>query len=459
MARTLLPSVFETMGLLSKATPSQQKRPAEGSAGSAEPCKKAKVDEASVSDNVAISQAKSKIKILLLEGVSPKGIKMLKDNGFDVETLKTALTEDQLLEKVKDLHVLGVRSKTQVTKRVIEASNSLLAIGCFCIGTDQVDLEAAQEKGIPVFNAPFANTRSVAELVIGNIIGLSRRIGECTSQMHRGAWYKQATGCFEIRGKTLGILGYGHIGAQVSVLAEAMGMRVIYYDVIPQLPMGNAVQMQSLSEVLQVADFVTLHVPNTPQTVNMIGETELSQMKKGSYLLNASRGKVVVIPALAEALKSGHLRGAYADVFPSEPGQNGEGLFKSELCGCPNVLMTPHVGGSTEEAQSKIGEEVASTILKLINAGSTHGAVNFPEVDLAPAPNSYRVLCTHKNAPGVLSKLNGILSGAGANIAQQFLNTKGSVGYVIIDLNQDAGEVVKSKLQELPEVLRVRLLR
>jgi D-3-phosphoglycerate dehydrogenase len=403
---------------------------------------------------------KNKIKVLLLEGVSAKGIQLLRDGGFEVEALKTALTEDELVEKVKDLHILGIRSKTQVTRRVIEAGNKLLAMACFCIGTDQVDLKAAQERGIPVFNAPFANTRSVAELIIGNIVGLSRRIGECTSQMHRGAWFKQAVGCFEIRGKTLGIIGYGHIGAQVSVLAEAMGMKIIYYDVIPKLPMGNAQQVATLPELMAKADFVSLHVPKLAATKNMIGKAEIAQMKQGSYLLNASRGNVVVIPALAEALMSGHLRGAYVDVFPVEPGKNGENLFESELRGCPNTLMTPHVGGSTEEAQAKIGEEVGAALLKCINEGSTHGAVNFPEVDmkLCASIKTHRVLCIHDNQPGVMSSINNVFKEAKANICQQFLNTKGDIGYVIIDLNVEASAEVKTKLTHLDTVIKVRVL-
>merc|ERR1712190_37289 len=325
---------------------------------------------------------------------------------------------------------------------------------------DQIDLKAAQERGIPVFNAPFANTRSVAELVIGNIVGLSRRIGECTAAMHRGAWFKQAVGCFEIRGKTLGVVGYGHIGAQVSVLVEAMGMNVIYYDVVPKLPMGNASQVATLPELLAQSDFVSLHVPKLATTKNMIGQEQIAQMKKGSYLLNASRGNVVVIPALAEALKSGHIRGAYVDVFPVEPGKNGENLFTSEICGCPNVLMTPHVGGSTEEAQAKIGEEVASALLKCINEGSTHGAVNFPEVDMKmdEAGNTHRVLCIHDNKPGVMSSVNQVFTEAKANICQQFLNTKGDVGYVIIDLNIEASAEVKKKLASLETVIKVRVL-
>jgi len=421
---------------------------------------KRKREEEEAAATVATSFPKNKIKILLLEGVSTKGIQLLKDQGFQVEALKTALTEDQLVEKVKDLHILGIRSKTQVTRRVIESSNRLIAMACFCIGTDQVDLKAAQERGIPVFNAPFANTRSVAELIIGNIVGLSRRIGECTAQMHRGAWFKQAVGCFEIRGKTLGVVGYGHIGAQVSVLAEAMGMKVIYYDVVPKLPMGNASQVSTLPELLGSADFVSLHVPNLASTKNMIGKTEIGQMKKGSYLLNASRGNVVVIPALAEALRSEHLRGAYVDVFPVEPGKNGEDLFASELRGCANTLMTPHVGGSTEEAQAKIGEEVASALLKCMNEGSTHGAVNFPEVDMKMdgAAKTHRVLCIHANKPGVMSSINNVFTEAKANICQQFLNTKGDVGYVIIDLNVEASTEVKKKLTNLESIIKVRVI-
>jgi D-3-phosphoglycerate dehydrogenase len=343
---------------------------------------------------------------------------------------------------------------------VIEASDRLVAMACFCIGTDQIDLKAAQERGIPVFNAPFANTRSVAELIIGNVVGLSRRIGECTAAMHRGAWFKQAVGCFEIRGKTLGVVGYGHIGSQVSVLAEAMGMNVIYYDVVPKLPMGNASQVASLPELLGTADFVSLHVPKLASTKNMIGKAEFAQMKKGAFFLNASRGNVVVIPALAEALHSGHLRGAYVDVFPVEPGKNGENLFESELRGCPNMLMTPHVGGSTEEAQAKIGEEVASALLKCMNEGSTHGAVNFPEVDMKmdAAGKMHRVLCIHDNKPGVMSSINNVFTEAKANICQQFLNTKGDVGYVIIDLNVEASAEVKKKLASLETVIKVRVL-
>lgn len=408
----------------------------------------------------AVSYPKNKIKVLLLEGVSAKGIQLLKDDGFQVEALKTALTEDELLEKVKNLHILGIRSKTQVSRKVIEASNKLLAIACFCIGTDQVDLASAQERGIPIFNAPFANTRSVAELIIGNIVGLSRRIGECTMQMHRGAWFKQANGCFEIRGKTLGLVGYGHIGAQLSVLAESMGLNVIYYDVVPKLPMGNASQVSTLPELLAQSDFVSLHVPKLPSTKDMMAKEQFAQMKKGSFFLNASRGNVVVIHDLAEALKSGHLRGAYVDVFPVEPGSNGENLFTSELCGLDNVLMTPHVGGSTEEAQAKIGEEVAFALLKCINEGSTYGAVNFPEVDMKrdSTVEAHRVLIIHENKPGVMSAINKVFSEAEANIIAQILNTKGPVGYAVVDTNVEASTEVKSKLAALDAVIKVRVL-
>jgi D-3-phosphoglycerate dehydrogenase len=417
-------------------------------------------EEEAESINEKTSYPKNKIKVLLLEGVSAKGIGILRDDGLNVEALKTALTEDELVERVKGVHILGIRSKTQVTQKVLEASNRLLAIACFCIGTDQVNLKFAQEKGIPVFNAPFANTRSVAELIIGNIVGLSRRIGDCTAAMHRGAWFKQAIGCFEIRGKTLGLVGYGHIASQVSVLAEAMGMNVIYYDVVPKLPMGNAVQINTFPEMLSKSDFVSLHVPKLQSTKDMMGAEEFAHMKKGSFFLNASRGNVVVIPALAEALKSGHLRGAYVDVFPVEPGKNGEGLFESELRGCPNVLMTPHVGGSTEEAQEKIGEEVAAALLKCLNEGSTYGAVNFPEVDMKvdSSVKTHRVLCIHKNQPGVMSAINNIFTEAKSNICQQFLNTKGAVGYVAIDLNVEASVEVKKKLSDLDSVLKVRVL-
>jgi len=403
---------------------------------------------------------KNKIKILLLEGVSQRGIKILQVAGFQVEALKTALTEEELLVKIKGLHILGIRSKTQVSKKVVEASNKLLAMACFCIGTDQIDLQAAQDNGIPVFNAPFANTRSVAELIIGNIVGLSRKIGDCTAAMHRGAWFKQAIGCFEIRGKTLGIVGYGHIGAQVSVLAESMGMKVVYWDVIPKLPMGNATQIPTLNELLAHSDFVSLHVPNLPSTKNMIGKEQFAQMKKGSFFLNASRGNVVVIPDLAAALKSEHLRGAYVDVFPTEPGKNGENLFESELRGCPNTLMTPHVGGSTEEAQAMIGEEVASALLKCINEGSTYGAVNFPEVDMKKDGTmaTHRLLIIHENKPGVMSAINNVFTEAKANICQQFLNTKGSVGYVIMDTNVEASMEVKKQLTNMDTVIKVRVL-
>mmetsp|Transcript_73595 Transcript_73595/g.213184 ORF Transcript_73595/g.213184 Transcript_73595/m.213184 type:complete len:426 (+) Transcript_73595:81-1358(+) len=423
----------------------------------AEPqAKKARVAE----EDSATSFPKNKIKILLLEGVSQRGIQMLRDDGFQVEALKTALTEEELLKKIPDLHVLGIRSKTQVSKKVIEASNRLLAISCFCIGTDQVDLAAAQAKGIPVFNAPFANTRSVAELIIGNIVGLSRKVGDCTAAMHRGAWFKLASGCFEIRGKTLGLIGYGHIGSQVSVLAESMGMHVIYYDVVPKLPMGNASQVGTLPEMLAQADFVSLHVPKMSSTENMITKVEFAQMKKGCFFLNASRGNTVVIPDLAAALKSGHLGGAYVDVFPVEPGKNGENLFESELRGCPNTLLTPHVGGSTEEAQAKIGEEVANSLLKCVNEGSTHGAVNFPEVDMKidPSGNTHRVLIIHKNKPGMMSSINKVFTEANANICQQFLNTKGEVGYVVVDTNVETSADVKKRLSELDAVIKVRVL-
>lgn len=305
------------------------------------------------------------------------------------------------MEKIKDVHIVGIRSKTQVAKRVLENASKLLAVGCFCIGTDQVDLEAAERLGIPVFNSPFANTRSVAELIIAEVVCLSRKLFDVSKGCHEGRWLKSAVGCHEIRGKTLGIIGYGHIGSQLSVLAESQGMNVIFYDIIPVLPLGNSTPCKSLEEVLSNADFVTLHVPKSPQTANMIGEKEIKLMKKGAYLLNASRGTVVDLQALANALHSGHLAGAAIDVYPKEPKANGVG-FETPLQNCPNTILTPHIGGSTEEAQQMIGEEVATALIKLVKSGSTVNAVNFPNLEVPFTPSSHRILNVHKNVPGVL---------------------------------------------------------
>eukprot|EP00668_Euglena_longa_P001922 GGOE01002246.1.p1 GENE.GGOE01002246.1~~GGOE01002246.1.p1 ORF type:complete len:439 (+),score=168.67 GGOE01002246.1:29-1318(+) len=403
------------------------------------------------------SYPRNKIKILLLENVAPSGIERLRAEGFNVEALPKALSEEELLERAETLHVLGIRSKTKVTAAVLKKAKRLLAVACFCIGTDQVDLQAAQEQGIPVFNAPFANTRSVAELMVGEIICLARQLVDKSREIHAGTWNKMAVGCCEVRGKTLGLIGYGHIGSQGSVLAEQLGMKVIYYDVVPKLPLGNAVQVKSMELLLAESDFVSLHVPNLPSTVGLIGAEQIAQMKKGAYLLNASRGKVVDLDALATALKSGHLAGAAVDVFPWEPEKNGPG-FETPLQGCPNTIMTPHIGGSTLEAQSKIGDEVAASIIKVINVGSTTGAVNFPEVDLPQNPNCHRILNIHRNVPGVLRNINDIILKFGANVEGQMLVTKGNIGYMVMDLDKENSNELRQAVANLDSSIRTRIL-
>ena len=421
------------------------------------PSKKQKTGAEQPGSPATTSFPKSKIKILLLENVAPSGINKLKEEGFQVQTETKALTEAELLDRIEDLHVLGIRSKTKVTEAVLRKAKRLLCVACFCIGTDQVDLQVAQECGIPVFNAPFANTRSVAELVLGEVICLARQLGDKTMELHKGTWNKLAKGCCEVRGKTLGMIGYGHIGSQLSVLAEQFGMKIVYYDIIPKLPMGNATQLDTMEAVLSTADFVSLHVPNLPSTVNLITATQINQMKKGSYLINASRGKVVDLDALAAALKSGHVAGAAVDVYPWEPEKNGPG-FVTPLQGCPNTIMTPHIGGSTLEAQSKIGDEVAFSITKVINTGSTIGSVNFPQVDLPQEPGRHRILNIHKNVPGVLRTINEIVGNVGANIEGEMLVTKGKVGYLIMDTDQTHSAKVLKAIRELDSSLRTRVL-
>jgi len=344
-----------------------------------------------------------------------------------------------------------------VPAAIIRESNRLLSIGCFCIGTNQVDLGAAHTAGIPVFNAPFSNTRSVAELVISEVVALSRKLADRSSEMHLGKWQKSAKGSHEVRGKTLGIVGYGRIGRQVGVLAEAMGMQVVFYDIAQQLPMGNNRPLSSLDEVLASSDFLTLHVPASASTHEMIGEAELARMRRGSYLLNLSRGTVVVIEALAAALKSGHLGGAAIDVFPKEPKANGEG-FESALRGVENVILTPHIGGSTLEAQEAIGREVASALLRFLNTGATAGAVNFPSVDPPVQDGRHRILNVHKNVPGVLSNINRIISDVQANVEGQVLATDPEVGYLVMDLDRSVSEEVRSKVAALDTSIRTRIL-
>jgi D-3-phosphoglycerate dehydrogenase len=352
------------------------------------------------------------IKVLLLENVNDAGVDILRGQGYQVEALKGSLSEDQLIEKIRDVQVVGIRSKTKLTKRVLEEAKNLIVIGCFCIGTNQVDLQTAAQKGIAVFNSPFSNSRSVAELVIAEVIVLARQLTDRSMEMHNGTWNKVSKGCWEIRGKTLGIVGYGHIGSQLSVLAESMGMDVIYYDVLTMMGLGTARQVASLDDLLQQADFVSLHVPATADTKNLIGPNEFAKMKDGSYLINNARGTVIDIPALIEASRSGKIAGAAIDVFPNEPAGNGDyfandlNSWTKDLVGLKNIILTPHIGGSTEEAQSAIGVEVSTALVRYVNEGTTIGAVNMPEVNLRSLtledPNSMRVIYIHKNVPGVL---------------------------------------------------------
>ena len=396
-------------------------------------------------------------RIVLFESIHPVARDALRDAGHDVELLDRALPEDELIAKLQGVHVAGIRSKSQITAKVIASCPDLVAVGAFCIGTNQVDLDAAAAHGVPVFNAPFSNTRSVAELVLAEVVMLSRGIGDRVQEMHRGEWRKTAKDAHEVRGKTLGIIGYGHIGRQVGVLAEAFGMRVMFHDIASVLPMGNNVP-DELEHLLGESDFVTLHVPETAQTKDMIGARELGMMKPGACLLNLSRGTVVDIPALAAALKSGHLRGASVDVFPVEPKKNISDDFESELVGIPNVILTPHIGGSTLEAQENIGREVSAALLKHISTGATAGAVRFPQVDLPRADDVFRVCHVHRNEPGVLRDVNKLAAQADANIVAQVLATDGDIGYLVMDLAPAHPELADA-LAALPTTIRVRVIR
>ena len=401
---------------------------------------------------------KSKIKIALLENIHPVAGENLRAQGFDVQMIKHSPSDAEIISTLSEVQVLGIRSKTRLKSEVLRELKSLQLIGAFCIGTDQVDLKAAKNFGVPVFNAPYSNTRSVAELVLCEIIALARQLGDRSMAAHKGIWLKNSDGSHEVRGKTLGIIGYGHIGSQVSILAESFGMKVLFFDIAKKLPLGNSVSCDTLSEVLNRSDFVTLHVPDTAQTKNMIGEKQIAQMKKGSLLINASRGSVVDIPALASALKQKHIAGAAIDVFPQEPASNQD-KFVSELQGLENVILTPHVGGSTEEAQEAIGIEVAASLTEFLKRGSTLGAVNFPNVNLPiQHENSHRLLNVHKNVPGVLSEINGIVSELGANIHGQYLATDASIGYLVMDMERGPVEKIAERVQELETSIRTRHL-
>ncbi|MDH4571618.1 phosphoglycerate dehydrogenase [Salinicola acroporae] len=401
---------------------------------------------------------KSKIKILLLEGIHQSAVDTLLNAGYtSIETLSTSLTEEDLIDKIRDVHFIGIRSRTQLTERVFAAAERLTAVGCFCIGTNQVDLDAALKRAIPVFNAPYSNTRSVAELVLAETIMLLRGIPEKNARAHQGGWLKSAKNSHEARGKTLGIIGYGSIGAQLSVLAEGLGFDVLYYDVVTKLAMGNARQVGSLEELLARADVVTLHVPDLPSTRWMIGAEQIALMKQGGILINASRGSVVDIDALAESLRSGKLLGAAIDVFPVEP-KGADEEFTSPLRGLDNVILTPHIGGSTLEAQQNIGIEVAEKLVTYSDNGTTITSVNFPEVALPSHPDKHRLLHIHENVPGVLSEINRVLSENGINIAGQFLQTNDKVGYVVIDVDKAYGKQALEALKQVNHTLRLRVL-
>ncbi len=405
-----------------------------------------------------VSLDKSKIKILLLEGLHPSSVETLEAAGYsNIEYVKGSLPEDELKEKIKDVHFIGIRSRTNLTEDVLECADKLVAIGCFCIGTNQVDLVAAEKRGIAVFNAPFSNTRSVAELVLGEILLLLRGVPEKSAKAHRGIWIKSADGSFEARGKKLGIIGYGHIGSQLSVLAETVGMQVFFYDIETKLPLGNAHQVATMDQLLASCDVISLHVPETPSTKDMFGAAEFAKMKPGSIFINAARGTVVDIDALAEVLKSGHIAGAAIDVFPVEPKTNAE-EFVSPLRGIDNVLLTPHVGGSTQEAQANIGIEVAGKLAKYSDNGSTLSAVNFPEVSLPAHATCSRLLHLHKNQPGVMNAINRAFAEKGINIAAQYLQTSKFLGYVVIDIDTDQADVALAELKAIEGTIRCRIL-
>jgi D-3-phosphoglycerate dehydrogenase len=404
------------------------------------------------------SYPKEKIKVLLLENISPNAAKVFKNNGYDhIEIMAGALSEEDLIKAVKDVHLLGIRSKTKVSEKVLASAKKLQAIGCFCIGVNQVDLRAATKYGVTVFNAPYSNTRSVAELVIGASIMLIRRIPDKNIAAHKGIWMKEAKGSYELRGKTLGIIGYGNIGSQLSILAEALGMKVLFYDVETKMPLGNASSVKTLPELVATADVISLHVPETQGTKNLINAELLAEFKKGSILINYARGKVVDIEALTASLKEGRLSGAAIDVFPVEPEKNGD-KFETPLQNLPNVLLTPHIGGSTEEAQQNIGEDVSNKLFEFLEKGITNGSHTVPSLALPPQENTHRILHVHKNVPGVLSAINTQLSSNDINIIAQYLKTNDEIGYVVLDVDKKLSAQAVELLKDDKETIKVRLL-
>jgi D-3-phosphoglycerate dehydrogenase len=406
----------------------------------------------------ATSYPRNKIKVLLLENISDAAVRELESGGyFEIGRLGGALSEAELIEAVKGIHLLGIRSKTQITNNVIAAADKLLAIGAFCIGVNQVDLKAATEKGIAVFNAPYSNTRSVAELVIALCVVLIRKIADKNAAAHKGVWLKDARGSFELRGKTLGIIGYGNIGSQVSIMAEALGMNVVYFDIATKLPHGNAKQIRELGELLRQSDIVTLHVPSDATTRNMINAETLSEIKAGSIFLNYSRGDVVDLEALKTAIESGKVAGAAVDVFPDEPEKNGD-QFTSVLQNLPNVILTPHIGGSTEEAQASIGLDVTSKLIKYLELGTSEGSHTVPPVNLPPQAGTHRILHIHKNVPGVLGEINSRLSEHGINILGQYLKTNDEIGYVILDVESNISQEALELLKDVDGTVKARMV-
>lgn len=404
------------------------------------------------------SYPRNKINILLLENISDAAVRELEAAGYaNVERIGGALSEAELVKVVKGVHLLGIRSKTKVTREVIEAADKLLAVGCFCIGVNQVDLKAATENGVAVFNAPYSNTRSVAELIIGLCVMLIRRIADKNTSAHNGVWLKESKGSFELRGKTLGIVGYGNIGSQVSTMAEAMGMQVVYYDAATKLPLGNARQIRELRDLLRRSDIVTLHVPSDATTRNMIDAASFKAMKKGAIFLNYSRGDVVDLDALAKALKTGKISGAAVDVFPEEPEKSGD-RFESVLQNLPNVILTPHIGGSTEEAQANIGEDVTAKLIKYLDFGTSEGSHTVPPVNLPPQAGTHRILHIHRNIPGVLGEINSRLSERGINILGQYLKTNDAIGYVILDVESKLSKAAFELLRDVPGTVKSRMV-
>jgi D-3-phosphoglycerate dehydrogenase len=411
-----------------------------------------------MSKQATTSYPKDRINILFLENISDKAIQQFKQNGYvNVKKLSGALSEEELIKQVKDVHLLGIRSKTRVTAKVLAAATKLQAIGCFCIGVNQVDLAAATQAGVVVFNAPYSNTRSVAELVIGASIMLIRRIPDKDKAAHKGTWFKDAKGSFELRGKTLGIIGYGNIGSQVSVLAEAMGMKVLFYDIETKLPLGNAHAAKTMKELVSQSDVITLHVPETSQTKNIINKSILKFFKPGSILLNFARGQVVDLKALAASLQEGLLGGAAIDVFPVEPEKNGD-PFATPLQGISNVLLTPHIGGSTEEAQQNIGEDVSLKLFQYLERGITNGSHTVPAIGLPPVENAHRILHIHRNVPGVLSAINTALSHNNINIVGQYLKTNDNIGYVVLDVDKKLSKQAVELLKGVRDTIKVRIL-